>query len=67
MRYDVLTCPACGDPLEDDDGEIPESIQDGRLRVAVDCPTCDMPLRVDFDDLDPRTGDVAVSIETREE
>lgn len=66
MTYNVLECPACGTPLEDD-GEIPDSIEDGRLRVAVDCPTCETPLRVDFEDLDPRTGDVAVSVETRSE
>jgi hypothetical protein len=64
MMYDALRCPACDEPLEED-GDVPESIEDGELRVAIDCPTCDAALRVDFDDLDPRTGDVAVSVERR--
>jgi len=66
MMNETLTCPACGDALEDGD-EIPDSIEDGNLRVAIDCPTCVTPLRVEFDDLDPRTGDVAVSVVPREE
>jgi len=65
MINDVPTCPACSDPLEDGN-EVPDSIEDGNLRVAIDCPTCATPLRVEFDDLDPRTGDVAVSVVARE-
>ncbi|MBV0925980.1 hypothetical protein KTS45_17390 [Halomicroarcula limicola] len=66
MQYDVTECPACGNPLEED-GEIPDSIEDGSLRVAIVCPTCETPLRIEFEDLDPRTGDVAISVEPREE
>ncbi|WP_424005755.1 hypothetical protein ACOZ4I_20125 (plasmid) [Haloarcula salina] len=63
--FDTPQCPECGDPLEDDDG-LPDSIEDGALRVAIDCPSCGAPLAVEFDDLDPRTGDVAISIRMRE-
>jgi hypothetical protein len=60
------TCPECEHRLEDD-GRVPNSIEDGALRVAVDCPTCDTPLRIDFDDLDTRTGDIAISVHVRDD
>lgn len=66
MTFDTPQCPVCSDPLEDDDDGLPDSIEDGALRVAIDCPSCDTPLSVEFDDLDPRTGDVAISIHVRE-
>lgn len=63
--FDTPQCPECDAPLEDEDG-LPDSIEDGALRVAIDCPTCDVPLGVEFDDLDPRTGDVSISIHVRD-
>jgi endogenous inhibitor of DNA gyrase (YacG/DUF329 family) len=66
MSYNTPQCPACGDELKDD-GNVPDSIKDGTLHVAITCPTCETPIRVDFDDFDPITGSIAISVQVREE
>jgi uncharacterized protein (UPF0212 family) len=41
-----LTCPRCGESLEQHlGGEISASV-DEKIRVAVDCPSCDAPIDI---------------------
>jgi transcription elongation factor Elf1 len=62
---DTLRCPACGELLEGDAGDVPTSIDDGEIRVAVDCPACGAPLEIVIESALPEALGVDVTVEPR--
>lgn len=66
MTDEVLRCPDCGELLESDAGEVPVSVEDGVIRVAVDCPDCGAPLALTVESALPEALGVDLSVDRRD-
>lgn len=66
MTDEVLRCPDCGEHLEGDAGEVPVSVEDGVICVAVDCPDCGAPLTITVESALPEALGVDLSVDRRD-
>lgn len=68
MSDEALRCPDCEVTVSviDRHGEVPASVEDGVIRVAIDCPDCGAPLAITIECALPDALGADLSVVRRE-